>query len=594
MADFLLFYSKIKHFLNTFSNHSEGGLLARPARTLVRLTAIAVIAIVLLSLSVAMAASSGPASGGNILTITGTGLGNGSDITNVTLCGVPAAIQGQTVDSVTVVTGAADDGGTGDILVFSASVGMTTFTNGYTYNPPGAIFGPFMGWSSISNLPISLTYAAAASVNGKLYSLGGYQFIPGGKSTNVSSVYVYDPAQPAQGWMTASNLPQPTIEFLAATTVNGKIYAIGEWDGHLYSSTAVYVYDPAQPSLGWLSVSNLPVTLGSLAVANANGKIYTIGYTDPSLVPAAYVYDTVQPSLGWLSMSKLPKYYTGLAAASANGKIYAFGASGDTSSLQSSVYVYDPSQPGQGWLSVSNLPTASMFEAATSVNGKICLMEGYYEDKYTVRHQPLVYTYDPSQPALGWLSMSNLPQPICYFAGCSASGNIYAAGGTVSTNTSPAFKGSFASGVVPSSGPLAGGNSITINGNNLGNGDVTNVTLCGIPATIVADYSPTQIVVTAGATITPTTGDVVVNSTSYGVTVASNAFTYFQLPKLLTASDGTSLQLSWPTNCLGWMLEAQTNGLGNNWFPVTGSTTNNQFLILINPANSSVFYRLKQ
>jgi hypothetical protein len=66
----------------------------------------------------------------------------------------------------------------------------------------------------------------------------------------------------------------------------------------------------------------------------------------------------------------------------------------------------------------------------------------------------------------------------------------------------------------------------------------------------------------------------------------------------LTGFDGIDLQLSWPTNCLGWKLEAQTNpaggGLGPNWFPVPGSTATNQFTILVDPANGSVFYRLHQ
>jgi autotransporter-associated beta strand protein len=59
---------------------------------------------------------------------------------------------------------------------------------------------------------------------------------------------------------------------------------------------------------------------------------------------------------------------------------------------------------------------------------------------------------------------------------------------------------------------------------------------------------------------------------------------------------GNALTLSWPTN-LGWTLQAQTNtlsvGLRTNWFDVTGSTTVTQSVITINPANPTVFYRLR-
>ena len=57
------------------------------------------------------------------------------------------------------------------------------------------------------------------------------------------------------------------------------------------------------------------------------------------------------------------------------------------------------------------------------------------------------------------------------------------------------------------------------------------------------------------------------------------------------------LQVSWPANCLGLELQAQTNlaggGLGANWFPVDGSTTNTEMSIPIDPGMPSAFYRLQ-
>ena len=58
---------------------------------------------------------------------------------------------------------------------------------------------------------------------------------------------------------------------------------------------------------------------------------------------------------------------------------------------------------------------------------------------------------------------------------------------------------------------------------------------------------------------------------------------------------GGQLTLSWPTN-LGWTLQAQTNapsvGINTNWVNVANSSTTNQVIIPISPANGSVFYRL--
>lgn len=227
-----------------------------------------------------------------------------------------------------------------------------------------------------------------------------------------------------------------------------------------------------------------------------------------------------------------------------------------------------------------------------------CRAKSDWRLRAAMSQSPIFFVYDPTQPTLGWLSVSNLPVTREYLAAASVNGKIYAVGGYDGANyQSTVYEGSVLPDVAPSSGPLGGGNMVTVNGYNLGNGDVMSVTLCGIPAAILTDNSPTQVVVNAGAAVIPTNGDVVVNSTSYGITVKSNAYTY--LPQAITTMmtfDGTHLQLSWPTNCLGWELQAQTNpagaGIGTNWFPVADSTNNTQISIPIDPNNPSVFYRL--
>jgi len=84
------------------------------------------------------------------------------------------------------------------------------------------------------------------------------------------------------------------------------------------------------------------------------------------------------------------------------------------------------------------------------------------------------------------------------------------------------------SGVSPSSGPWAGGYTVTIRGENLGNGsDITNVTLAGVQVSSIVSQSSTKVAVVAGASYSGfAIGDVVVASTSSGETVATNAFTY--------------------------------------------------------------------
>ncbi|NCC52951.1 MAG: choice-of-anchor D domain-containing protein, partial [Spartobacteria bacterium] len=83
--------------------------------------------------------NNGPYAGGNTITITNGNLGNGFDITNVTVGGVAATITGQTASSVTITLPTATSSGAKDIVIQSTSVGETTLANAYTYNPQGRI-----------------------------------------------------------------------------------------------------------------------------------------------------------------------------------------------------------------------------------------------------------------------------------------------------------------------------------------------------------------------------------------------------------------------------------------------------------------------
>lgn len=70
--------------------------------------------------------------GGYPVTITGSNLCDGFDVTNVTLCGVTAAVVSQSPTQI-VVTAGAGSIGTGDVRVFSVSFGETVRSNAFTY-----------------------------------------------------------------------------------------------------------------------------------------------------------------------------------------------------------------------------------------------------------------------------------------------------------------------------------------------------------------------------------------------------------------------------------------------------------------------------
>ncbi|QHI69526.1 fibronectin type III domain-containing protein [Tichowtungia aerotolerans] len=82
-----------------------------------------------------VAPDSGTVFGGTEVVIDGLWLGNGSDITNVTLCGISAAIVSQSVHSVTVSSSVAPPVQTNGNVVVESGFGSVVLTNGYTYRP---------------------------------------------------------------------------------------------------------------------------------------------------------------------------------------------------------------------------------------------------------------------------------------------------------------------------------------------------------------------------------------------------------------------------------------------------------------------------
>ena len=80
--------------------------------------------------------------------------------------------------------------------------------------------------------------------------------------------------------------------------------------------------------------------------------------------------------------------------------------------------------------------------------------------------------------------------------------------------------------------------------------------------------------------------DLLVTSLGPSTTPVSMTFT----------NNAGKMQLSWPLDHTGWILEIQTNnaatGLGTNWVAIPGSTTTNVISLPVNPQNANVFLRL--
>jgi autotransporter-associated beta strand protein len=77
-----------------------------------------------------------------------------------------------------------------------------------------------------------------------------------------------------------------------------------------------------------------------------------------------------------------------------------------------------------------------------------------------------------------------------------------------------------------------------------------------------------------------------------GSSIASNS------TNITFSVSGSTLSLSWPADHLGWILQSQTNslavGITTNWFDMAGTASVTSTNLTINPADPTVFYRLRQ
>lgn len=181
-------------------------------------------------------------------------------------------------------------------------------------------------------------------------------------------------------------------------------------------------------------------------------------------------------------------------------------------------------------------------------------------------------------------------------------------------------------GSAASIGTLTINNSLTLNGNgwfrlnkSLGQqSDVVSVsgtlTSSGTGTITVTNLGPALAVgdtftlfskaVSGGGTMAVTGGGANWNNklaTSGSIQVASLISTTASYPTNITYSlTGTTLTVGWPATHLGWILQEETNSLhtgltaaSNTWFDVSGTGSGTNANITINPANPTVFIRLR-
>jgi N-acetylneuraminic acid mutarotase len=185
----------------------------------------------------------------------------------------------------------------------------------------------------------------------KIYALGGYD-----GSSRLNTAEAYDPS--TNTWTAIA--PMGTARSaLAATTLNGKIYALGGWDG--YRLNIAEAYDLRTNT--WTAIASMGTRRNYLAAATLNGQIYALGGWDggSSRLNTAEAYNPRTNT--WTAIAPMGTRRYRLAAPTLNGKIYALGGY-DGSSYFNIAEAYDPTT--NTWTAIAPMGTVrSALAAAT-------------------------------------------------------------------------------------------------------------------------------------------------------------------------------------------------------------------------------------
>jgi N-acetylneuraminic acid mutarotase len=235
-------------------------------------------------------------------------------------------------------------------------------------------FSQKMVWKPKAELPNKYYSGSAITCQEKIYFIVGQTDADSGKAITSKLIYEYNLAM--DKWIKKPDMPTARLNF-ATASVDGKIYVIGG-DSFLDKNE---IYNPATET--WQTGTPMPTARQHIKAAVVNNKIYIIGGLESwSKVSAKNeVYDPQTNT--WEEMAPIPTPKHNYSAQVYNGKIYIFGGStnkdGNIWSGTSSVEVYDPTN--NTWGNSASLSSIRFNPGIGLINNKIIIIGGFKDNK---------------------------------------------------------------------------------------------------------------------------------------------------------------------------------------------------------------------
>jgi N-acetylneuraminic acid mutarotase len=228
-------------------------------------------------------------------------------------------------------------------------------------------------WSTASPLPEPLDHAAAAVYNGTLYVVGGFARANLTSDQNPSDrLFIYNPS--SDKWDEGKSMPKERGA-LTANFINGTLYAVGGVDDSGVSVNNTAAYDPNTDK--WTERAPMPTARDHFTSSVVNGKLYVIGGRVGDLdhnLDANQVYDPISNS--WSLLESMPSKRGGIASAALDKTIYVFGGEGPDGTFNNN----EKYHPGTDkWSEGLPMPTSRHGLIAAVINNKIYVIGGGQE-----------------------------------------------------------------------------------------------------------------------------------------------------------------------------------------------------------------------
>ncbi|MFY3740371.1 MAG: putative membrane protein [Candidatus Nitrosomirales archaeon] len=272
-------------------------------------------------------------------------------------------------------------------------------------------------WSIAADMPTPRDECGAASIESKIFVVGGY----GANISTIDTVEVYDTI--SKTWIEGKELPV-ALTHAAVTSYQGKLYVVGGLNLDAKASNTLFILDPLTNE--WARGQDMPTARGALTVQFVNGILYAVGGWDGTSLRVNEAYDTVTNT--WASRAPMPTPRDHLASGVVDDKLYVIGGrQGNLLTNQNVNEQYDPAS--DKWSTKAPMPSHRAGLTAASLSDSIYVFGG----ENLVRAFPNNEQYIPSLDM--WIGRELMPTARHGLASAEAGGNIYVICGSVIPGT---------------------------------------------------------------------------------------------------------------------------------------------------------------